>query len=423
MENEIAVIENSITKDKEELIKSKLTEWAKINFNAENFGDKIKILSAKEETITKIDFVTRFVQRKFLDLTKPFNGETIPKKKGDLPDLWTFKTENINHTGIDIEENKGNLQRLFEKNAACYELPNTYELKVCPECVGKRKVICSRCDGSGRVLNYDNKREYCPRCNGARNLICGTCAGKGKVISYTALTEFFTFRKNTEFADQKQIPSKFCYELRNELNFFILDSFELNQNNYKNVLKSNETLLNNQNISNQIQEFIKNTGSQLNDNHRINKYKITISTLETQVVEYEYLDAKYCVVLYGSFNNVCAPDNTYPKDLLDNKTKIETSSKKEISPENISTKSRLITLLLCFFLGFLGAHRIYIGKKQSGGFLEVSVIISSVFFFLAKSELFALILLFCGVWIIIDFILILFGKFKDDLDKPVLRWI
>lgn len=423
MENEIAVIENSITKDKEELIKSKLTEWAKINFNAENFGDKIKILSAKEETITKINFVTRFVQRKFLDLTKPFNGETIPKKKGDLPDLWTFKTENINHTGIDIEENKGNLQRLFEKNAACYELPNTYELKVCPECVGKRKVICSRCDGSGRVLNYDNKREYCPRCNGARNLICGTCAGKGKVISYTALTEFFTFRKNTEFADQKQIPSKFCYELRNELNFFILDSFELNQNNYKNVLKSNETLLNNQNISNQIQEFIKNTGSQLNDNHRINKYKITISTLETQVVEYEYLDAKYCVVLYGSFNNVCAPDNTYPKDLLDNKTKIETSSKKEISPENISTKSRLITLLLCFFLGFLGAHRIYIGKKQSGGFLEVSVIISSVFFFLAKSELFALILLFCGVWIIIDFILILFGKFKDDLDKPVLRWI
>ena len=423
MENEIAVIENSITKDKEELIKSKLTEWAKINFNAENFGDKIKILSAKEETITKIDFVTRFVQRKFLDLTKPFNGETIPKKKGDLPDLWTFKTENINHTGIDIEENKGNLQRLFEENAACYELPNTYELKVCPECVGKRKVICSRCDGSGRVLNYDNKREYCPRCNGARNLICGTCAGKGKVISYTALTEFFTFRKNTEFADQKQIPSKFCYELRNELNFFILDSFELNQNNYKNVLKSNETLLNNQNISNQIQEFIKNTGSQLNDNHRINKYKITISTLETQVVEYEYLDAKYCVVLYGSFNNVCAPDNTYPKDLLDNKTKIETSSKKEISPENISTKSRLITLLLCFFLGFLGAHRIYIGKKQSGGFLEVSVIISSVFFFLAKSELFALILLFCGVWIIIDFILILFGKFKDDLDKPVLRWI
>ncbi len=423
MENEIAVIENSITKDKEELIKSKLTEWAKINFNAENFGDKIKILSAKEETITKIDFVTRFVQRKFLDLTKPFNGETIPKKKGDLPDLWTFKTENINHTGIDIEENKGNLQRLFEENAACYELPNTYELKVCPECVGKRKVICSRCDGSGRVLNYDNKREYCPRCNGARNLICGTCAGKGKVISYTALTEFFTFRENTEFADQKQIPSKFCYELRNELNFFILDSFELNQNNYKNVLKSNETLLNNQNISNQIQEFIKNTGSQLNDNHRINKYKITISTLETQVVEYEYLDAKYCVVLYGSFNNVCAPDNTYPKDLLDNKTKIETSSKKEISPENISTKSRLITLLLCFFLGFLGAHRIYIGKKQSGGFLEVSVIISSVFFFLAKSELFALILLFCGVWIIIDFILILFGKFKDDLDKPVLRWI
>ena len=179
MENEIAVIENSIPKEKEELIKNKLTEWAKSNFNTENFGDKIKILSAKEETITKIDFVTRFVQRKFLDLTKPFNGETIPKKKGDLPDLWTFKTENINHTGIDIEENKGNLQRLFEENAACYELPNTYELKVCPECVGKRKVICYRCDGSGRVLNYDNKREYCPRCNGARNLICGTCDGKG----------------------------------------------------------------------------------------------------------------------------------------------------------------------------------------------------------------------------------------------------
>lgn len=423
MENEIAVIENPITKDKEELIKSKLTEWAKINFNTENFGDKIKILSAKEETITKIDFVTRFVQRKFLDLTKPFNGETIPKKKGDLPDLWTFKTENINHTGIDIEENKGNLQRLFEENAACYELPNTYELKVCPECVGKRKVICYRCDGSGRVLNYNNKREYCPKCNGARNLICGTCDGKGKVISYTALTEFFTFRKNTEFADQKQIPSKFCSELRNELNFFILDSFELNQNNYKNVLKSNETLLNNQNISNQIQEFIKNTGSQLDDNHRINKYKITISTLETQVVEYEYLDAKYCVVLYGSFNNVCAPDNTYPKDLLDNKTKIETSSKKEMPPENISMKSRLITLLLCFFLGFSGLHRFYVGRKNSGAFLFLCILFSFWRFHDFKSTFFLVLFIICVAYVALDFILILIGKFKDDLDKPVLRWI
>ena len=59
-----------------------------------------------------------------------------------------------------------------------------------------------------------------------------------------------------------------------------------------------------------------------------------------------------------------------------------------------SEKNWMVTLLLCFFLGYLGAHRFYAGKMGTG----------------------ILMLVTCGgggIWTLIDFVMILMKKFTD----------
>ena len=69
----------------------------------------------------------------------------------------------------------------------------------------------------------------------------------------------------------------------------------------------------------------------------------------------------------------------------------------------ISPKSRLVALLLCFFLGYFGAHRFYVGKI--GTAILMIVTIGG-----------------CGLWVLIDLILIVAGIFKDSEGRRVFRW-
>ncbi len=65
-------------------------------------------------------------------------------------------------------------------------------------------------------------------------------------------------------------------------------------------------------------------------------------------------------------------------------------------------KDWLTTLLLCFFLGGLGVHRFYTGHTVIG-----------VVQLLTLGG--------CGIWSIIDFIMIITGSFKDSDGLPLYR--
>ncbi len=76
----------------------------------------------------------------------------------------------------------------------------------------------------------------------------------------------------------------------------------------------------------------------------------------------------------------------------------EVKSMKDISP-----KSRLVTFLLCTFLGTLGVHRFYVGKTGTG------------ILWLFTLGLF-------GIGVLIDWILIISGDFKDANELPIKNW-
>jgi TM2 domain-containing membrane protein YozV len=69
-----------------------------------------------------------------------------------------------------------------------------------------------------------------------------------------------------------------------------------------------------------------------------------------------------------------------------------------------SAKSRLVALLLCFFLGTLGVHRFYVGKIGTGILMLIT-------------------LGGLGIWVVIDLILILAGTFSDHEGRRVFRWM
>ena len=67
-----------------------------------------------------------------------------------------------------------------------------------------------------------------------------------------------------------------------------------------------------------------------------------------------------------------------------------------------SDKEWLVTLLLCLFLGSIGGHRFYVGKIGTG-ILQLITLGG------------------CGIWTIIDLIMILTGKFKDKDGNEIIN--
>lgn len=69
----------------------------------------------------------------------------------------------------------------------------------------------------------------------------------------------------------------------------------------------------------------------------------------------------------------------------------------------------MVAFLLAFFLGMFGAHRFYVGK--TGTAIVILILSISIFGILISS-----------VWVLIDWILILAGNFKDDMGLKLTQW-
>lgn len=68
-----------------------------------------------------------------------------------------------------------------------------------------------------------------------------------------------------------------------------------------------------------------------------------------------------------------------------------------------SPKSRLAAALLAWFLGIFGVHRFYVGKVGTG-----------ILMLLTLGGL--------GIWVLIDFVMILLGSFRDKEDRYLANW-
>ena len=88
--------------------------------------------------------------------------------------------------------------------------------------------------------------------------------------------------------------------------------------------------------------------------------------------------------------------------------------------EGISTKSRIAAALFAWFLGTLGIHRFYIGKIGTGIMILVLGIVGwSTTWLLGFGYIF---LTIAGLWALIDFIIIVAGRMKDNGGKLIKNW-
>ncbi|MBF0515718.1 MAG: TM2 domain-containing protein [Nitrospirae bacterium] len=71
--------------------------------------------------------------------------------------------------------------------------------------------------------------------------------------------------------------------------------------------------------------------------------------------------------------------------------------------ETESPKSRLVALLLCFFLGWAGAHRFYCNKIGTG-----------IIMFVTMGGF--------GIWYFVDLVMISLGALKDKENLPISKW-
>ena len=81
--------------------------------------------------------------------------------------------------------------------------------------------------------------------------------------------------------------------------------------------------------------------------------------------------------------------------------------------EKVSKKDWLTSLVLCWFLGFLGIHRLYAGKIGSGFAFMGGTILATVVTVTTNVYYGAIAFIVVGSFVLYDFLNILIKNFKD----------
>lgn len=86
--------------------------------------------------------------------------------------------------------------------------------------------------------------------------------------------------------------------------------------------------------------------------------------------------------------------------------------------EKVSKKDWLTSLILCWFLGFFGVHRLYAGKIGSGFLMMYGTIVATCILAL-NAYLGAVAFVVVGAFVVNDFLNILLKCFKDIHGKEI----
>ncbi|MDD2857438.1 MAG: NINE protein [Candidatus Nanopelagicales bacterium] len=74
----------------------------------------------------------------------------------------------------------------------------------------------------------------------------------------------------------------------------------------------------------------------------------------------------------------------------------------------VSSKSRLVALLLAIFLGMFGVHSFYVGRVGVGiGQIAITVVTLGIFGW---------------VWPLVDIIMLAVGSYRDSIGRLILNW-
>lgn len=109
-----------------------------------------------------------------------------------------------------------------------------------------------------------------------------------------------------------------------------------------------------------------------------------------------------CGAAAKQYNQNAAPVYAQPQQtpVIVNVSNVNTNTNNVHGGMPYPPKSRIVALLLCFFLGVLGIHRFYVGKMGTG----IIWLLTGGFF---------------GIGALIDFLMILFGSFRDKAGYPL----
>ena len=86
--------------------------------------------------------------------------------------------------------------------------------------------------------------------------------------------------------------------------------------------------------------------------------------------------------------------------------------------ENVSSKNRMTALMLCWFLGLFGVHRLYAGKLGSG-FLFLYGTVCTLLLFGVCAPIAGMCLITMVALVANDFAFLAFGQFKDVYGKLI----
>ena len=87
--------------------------------------------------------------------------------------------------------------------------------------------------------------------------------------------------------------------------------------------------------------------------------------------------------------------------------------------EKVSKKDWLTSLILCWFLGFFGIHRLYAGKLVSGFLILNGTLLAACLTILVNKYLGAILFVEVGAVVLYDFLNIVIKNFKDVNEREI----